>query len=189
VEPDEARSVLNITPAASATEIRDAYLRLIRARHPDRAGDDPHATEHTARITQAYAVIIDHLREHYSGIGVAASAAESTVGSDSAGLNVEQLGESVLSMSLDFDSTFTRVFEAAGRVGHIAYFDRNLGIVEAMVRFEGGPTCSVLMMLKLDTNGTEIACSMESIEAAATPPIEPVLAAVIHELRTPHLGR
>ena len=80
------------------------------------------------------------------------------------------------------DEAFAALFEAAGRVGHVAYFDRNLGLLETVVRFEGGPTCSVLITLQGRAYGTEAFCTMESIEAAPTPPIAAVIDALVEEL-------
>ncbi|HTW26452.1 MAG TPA: DnaJ domain-containing protein [Acetobacteraceae bacterium] len=51
---EEAYSVLGLTPGASEAEIRAAYLRLIRATHPDRGGSDWLA----ARINQARDVLL-----------------------------------------------------------------------------------------------------------------------------------
>jgi hypothetical protein len=60
--------------------------------------------------------------------------------------------------------------------------DRNLGILEVIVRFEGGPSCSVLMTLQGRAFGTDVFISMESIEADPTPALAPVLVALLEEL-------
>ena len=54
-----------------------------------------------------------------------------------------------------------------------------------MVRFEGGPTCSVLITLQGRAHHTDAFCTMESIEAAPTPPIRPVVEALVDELVHP----
>ncbi len=78
--------------------------------------------------------------------------------------------------------SFAVLFEAAGRIGHVAYFDRQLGILETIVRFEGGPSCSLLITLQGRAAGTEAFCTLESIEAMATPPIRPVIDALLDAL-------
>ena len=78
--------------------------------------------------------------------------------------------------------SFAVLFEAAGRIGHVAYFDRQLGILETIVRFEGGPSCSLLITLQGRAGGTEAFCTLESIEAMATPPIRPVIDALLAAL-------
>jgi hypothetical protein len=60
--------------------------------------------------------------------------------------------------------------------------DRNLGILEVIVRFEGGPSCSVLMTMQGRAFGTDVFISMESIEADPTPALAPVLDALLEEL-------
>ena len=79
---------------------------------------------------------------------------------------------------------YALLYEAAGRVGDIAYYDRRLGILEIIVRFEGGPSCSVVMNLQGRAHHTEVFCSMESIESAPAPAIAPVIEALVAELRT-----
>ena len=51
-----------------------------------------------------------------------------------------------------------------------------------LVRFEGGPTCSVLCTLQGRAFVTEVGCTMDSIEAGPTPPLRPVVEALVaHE--------
>ena len=57
-------------------------------------------------------------------------------------------------------------------------------IIETIVRFEGGPSCSVLTTLQGRAHGTEVFCTMESIEAGATPPIRPVVEALVDAIRS-----
>ena len=78
---------------------------------------------------------------------------------------------------------FALLLEAAARLGGIGYVDRQLGILEVIVRFEGGPSCSVLITLQGRAFGTDAFCTMDSIEAAPTPPLRPVVEAIVEELR------
>ena len=80
---------------------------------------------------------------------------------------------------------YALLLEAAARIGGIGYVDRQLGILEVIVRFEGGPSCSVLLTLQGRAFVTEAFCTMESIEAAPTPPLRPVVEALVEELRRP----
>lgn len=80
------------------------------------------------------------------------------------------------------DEAFVVLHDAASRVGEISYVDRNLGIVEAIVRFEGGPSCSLLVTLQGRAWGTEAFCTLESIEADPTPPITAVMEALLEAL-------
>ena len=74
---------------------------------------------------------------------------------------------------------------AASQIAHIGYFDRSIGMLETIVRFEGGPSCSVLATLQGRADGTEAFCTMESIEATPAPPIRPVVEALVEAIRSP----
>jgi hypothetical protein len=183
VDTREALAVLGIGPQASPEETRAAYVRLIRDRHPDRAGDDPDATRQTARLTEAYAVLARGgarpARTETPPPRAGPTIAEPTIAEP---LEVSAVTDDTIAIAAPPDEAFAALFEAAGRVGHVAYFDRQLGILESVVRFEGGPSCSVLMTLQGRGAVTEAFCHMESIEAAPTPPIAPVVEALVDEL-------
>jgi hypothetical protein len=171
---DEARRTLGVGEGASSDEVRDAYRRLVRERHPDRDRSRD-ATEVTARLTEAYAVVRRAMAE---GLVAERPKAERP---DPPSAPPKAEGDS-LWLDVPADEAFAALFEAAGRVGHLAYFDRHLGLLETVVRFEGGPTCSVLVTLQGRAFGTEAFVTMESIEAAPTPPIAPVIDALVAEL-------
>ena len=191
MDTTEALTVLGINPGATSDEVRVAYLRLIRQRHPDRALGNPDATEQTARLTQAYAVV----RAAVAANGGTSVPAESVreqsrtsrwpfdAGADP--VDADLVDGDTIALAVPADEAFALLFEAAGHVGHVAYFDRQLGILETIVRFEGGPTCSVLITLQGRAFTTEAFCTMESIEAAPTPPIRPVVDAILEELVAP----
>lgn len=83
------------------------------------------------------------------------------------------------------DETYQRLLDAAAGLGGIGHVDRNLGLLEVIVRFEGGPSCSVLMTLQGRSFGTDVFCEMESIESDPTPAIQPVLDALVELLNAP----
>ncbi len=180
-------AVLAVSPGAHEDEVRTAYRRLLRASHPDVAADRPgaDATRQIDRLTQAYAVARAALAERPDRTLPGPAPVEAAGSADlaaSVAADVIGLDQDSLLFDAPADVTFAALFEAAGRVGHVAYFDRQLGILETVVRFEGGPTCSVLITLQGRAYGTEAFCTMESIEAAPTPPIAPVMAALAEEL-------
>jgi hypothetical protein len=181
VQLDEALRVLGLPAGASDRAARDAYRRLVRERHPDVAGpaDTARATAATARLIEAYAVVRRSLLDAEPTEPVEAEG--SSAGTDQGATETTVDGDSLL-LDVPADEAFAVLFEAAGRVGHVAYFDRHLGLLETVVRFEGGPTCSVLITLQGRAFGTEAFVTMESIEAAPTPPIGPVVDALVDEL-------
>ncbi|MGZ4759245.1 MAG: J domain-containing protein [Acidimicrobiales bacterium] len=200
MDTGEALAVLGISPGATADEARSAYRRLIRTAHPDRSGGDPAATHQTARLTQAYAVIRSAIQAN-GGSSVPAApppprppapppggrpaATRWPYDGQAEPVDADLLEGDTIAVHAPAEEAFALLFEAAGRVGHIAYFDRQLGILETVVRFEGGPTCSVLITLQGRAMFTEAFCTMESIEAAPTPSIQPVVEAIVDELVHP----
>ncbi len=184
MELDEALGVLGVSRGASSDEVRRAYLRLIRDRHPDRADSGPDANRLTARLNEAHSIVRRALAETDDDVvprRAAPDEAQPVDGPVEAPIEV-RADEDSLTIAAPADEAFAVLFEAAGRVGHIAYFDRHLGILETVVRFEGGPSCSVLITLQGRAEGTEAFCTMESMEAAPTPPIAPVVEALVAEL-------
>ena len=201
----EAMAILGVSPGASAAEVRAAYLRLIRDRHPDVAGDDRGTARQAARVNQAYTVIRAALTAA-GGSHVPAPPPPGPAPADpergptaapprpwpfdatAEPTEAETVDGDTIAIAAPAAEAFAALFEAAGRVGHVAYFDRQLGILETVVRFEGGPTCSVLITLQGRAHVTEAFCTMESIEAAPTPPIRPVVEALVEELTHPSPG-
>ncbi len=194
----EALAALGVTPGATTGEVRAAYRRLVREVHPDVVGEAGDASHRTARLAEAYA----RVRAAIRGAGgdtvplpppaatspppagaTTASAAAPAGPVDATVLDAAALDTDAILVDAPAGETFAALFEAAGRVGHLAYFDRQLGIIETIVRFEGGPSCSVLITLQGRAMGTEAFVTMESIEADATPSIAPVIDALVTELR------
>lgn len=57
--PVDHYATLGVSPRASQQEVRTAYLRLMRASHPDRARHDPAAAERAREANAAYEVLGD----------------------------------------------------------------------------------------------------------------------------------
>jgi hypothetical protein len=190
VDTREALGVLGLGPGAAMTDVRAAYRRLVRQHHPDVAGAAE--TAQTARLTEAYALLRRVARTARSdtitvnddtpAAAPPPSPAPPTPTPYEAAIEAELAGGDTLLVRAPAAETFAALFEAAGRIGHVAYFDRQLGILETIVRFEGGPSCSFLITLQGRSNGTEAFCTLESIEADPTPPIQPVMGALIEAL-------
>ncbi|KAI9020437.1 X-domain of DnaJ-containing-domain-containing protein [Hyaloraphidium curvatum] len=66
---------LNVSPAASAGEIKKSYYFLAQKHHPDKNPGDPHAEEVFKKVSRAYQVLSDpQLRSAYNRYGAAAFA-------------------------------------------------------------------------------------------------------------------
>jgi len=196
VNTHEALQVLGLGSTAEMTEVRAAFRRLVREHHPDVAGDAQ--TAQTARITEAYAL----LRRAADETGTVTAAPPTPPGPPpSAGprttspapepspydeaVAAELAAGDTLLLHAPVAEAFAALFDAAGRIGHVAYFDRQLGLLETIVRFEGGPSCSLLITLQGRALGTEAFCTLESIEALPTPPLRPVIDALLDALADP----
>lgn len=189
----EALEVLQIRPGTRMQEVREIYRAQVRSAHPDLVGpegDRRGATARTAQITGAFAVVRRAVIE--AGTDAVpeppdppAPEAEpprvprpwevDTVEADADG--------DTISIAAPPTEAYGMLLDAGARLGGIGYVDRQLGILEVIVRFEGGPSCSVLITLQGRAFGTDAFCTMDSIEAAPTPPIRPVVEALVEELR------
>ncbi len=206
----DAIRVLGVKPGSSSEQLRTVYLRLVREHHPDSEGPSvltyQARTIITAEVTTAYATVREAMRE--AGTGrvpspgrpAGAGRAGGAGGRPRAGppdhpghtrspshppKGSVEAPPRVISVHAPPEAAYKMAWDAASRVGSIAYFDRELGIIEVICRFEGGPSCSVLLLLGRSTRApglTDIECSMESIEAAPTPPITPVVEAITDHL-------
>jgi len=185
VDTAEALAALGLSPGADLDAVRAAFRRLVRTHHPDIAG--PGANDRTAQLTEAYRVL-KQMADDDGIVRVAPSARANAPASrdeDAAGVDASSLGGDSLVLDAPPDEAYLALFDAAARLGHIAYFDRQEGIIETIVRFEGGPSCSVLITLQGRAHGTEAFCTMDSIEAAPTPPLAPVIDALVEALSGP----
>lgn len=189
----EALEVLGLAPGTPMAEVRSAYRSRVRAAHPDLApdGDRAAATTRTARITDAFATVrravlaaggdrVPPLPDPASPVEPAPAPPPWTLDS----MEAEGEGDTI-AIAAPAGEAYAALLEAGSRIGGIGYVDRRLGILELIVRFEGGPSCSVLITLQGRAFGTDAFVTMESIEADPTPPVRPVVEALVEELRRP----
>src|SRR5262245_25656929 len=123
------------------TDVRAAYRRLVREHHPDLTGEAGSAQ--TARLTEAYALLrrvaeeraTDTIEVPPEPATAAAPAPPAPTRSpyDEA-VEAERAAGDTIVIRAPLAEAFGVLFEAAGRIGHIAYFDRQLGILETIVR-------------------------------------------------------
>ena len=191
----EALDVLGLAPGASMSEVRDAYRVRVRAAHPDTvgpSGDRAAANAATARITGAFAVVRRAVLDHDGETVPEPPPAAAAPAPEPPGprpwevdrIEADADGDTI-AIAAPPGEAYALLLDAGARIGGIGYVDRHLGILELIVRFEGGPSCSVLITLQGRAFGTDAFCTMESIEAAPTPAIRPVVEALVEELRAP----
>ena len=179
----EALETLGLDDGADPDAVRAAFRARISQSHPDVAGPD--GVERTVRLNLAYAVL--------RGEGPAPTPpAPPPPPAASGGIALDETAETAdatLRLEAPGPEAFALLTEAVARVGYISYIDRHLHLLEIVVRFEGGPSCSVVMSLQGRNDHTEIFVSMASIEAAPTPPIDAVAAALGEAVEEVAAGR
>jgi hypothetical protein len=186
----EACNLLGIAEGCSEKQVQIAFHELMRVHHPDVASvsaDRRTANIDPAHLTEAYSVVVASIRTSPDGqVSIAAEALTETdlVSSSRSSIASDHDGDTIW-IEAPPDEAYQRLLEAAAALGGIGHVDRTLGLLEVIVRFEGGPSCSVLMTLQGRSHGTDVFCEMESIEAEQTPSIQPVLDALVEQLQTP----
>ncbi|HET7654774.1 MAG TPA: J domain-containing protein [Acidimicrobiales bacterium] len=149
MDVDEARAVLGLAPSATVDDARAAYRRLVRAHHPDLAGDVG-----PAPVAPPPAPVVD-----------------ATTDGDTITLDVPA------------DEAFLVLLEAAHRVGDVTHVSPGDALLEALIAFDDGRTCSLVISLQGRANGTTDAfCTLQALDAGATPPVGLVVDALVEEL-------
>ena len=192
---DEAARVLGVARGAAWAEVRVAYRDQIRSHHPDHAGES--SSGRAARIIEAYRVL-DHARIERDPGSPAPRARPVPPAPTDGGTDVSDLvgdswrrhrhrppeglappvwrqGGDTLLLAAPADETFRWLLEAAHDIGEVTYVDGSVPIMEVLCRFEGEPATSLLLTLQGRAAGTEVFCTVESIEDRPAPPTESVV--------------
>ena len=156
----------------------------MREHHPDVS--QPGSRIDPSLVTEAYSIVLNELRSSPTAT-VADWIEQLQPAQESFRLDATVFAEhdgDTIWIEAPPDEAYQRLLDAAASIGGIGHVDRTLGLLEVIVRFEGGPSCSFLMTLQGRAHGTDVFCEMESIEASPTPSIVPVLDALIENLQT-----
>lgn len=175
--PAEAARILGVGADASADDVRAAYRHLIRAHHPDRAGTA--SAGRAASITEAFRVL-RAARPAPSASGAAGATRRPAtpprpIRREPGAPAVQRLDGDTLLLVAPADETFRWLLEAAHDVGEVTYVDRSMPIAEVLCQFEGEPATSLVLTLQGRGEGTEVFCTVESIEARPAPPVAAVV--------------
>jgi len=187
LELEFACQVLGVAVGDSEKEVKTLFRALMREHHPDLSKsctDEEHGSIDPSLLTEAYSVVLASIQASPErlvprSVQLATSLAPSA--SPAHPLVSEHDGDTIW-IEAPPDEAYQRLLDAASTLGGIGHVDRNLGLLEVIVRFEGGPSCSVLMTLQGREHGTDVICEMESIESEPTPPIHPVLQSLVERL-------
>lgn len=152
-----ARRVLGVDAAATAEALRAAYHERLRAAHPDLRGHDAG----TAEVVAAYRLL-----------RTVEPQPEPEVLPATVAVVVE--GDTVTA-ELPAGDLFALLVEAGHAIGHVAYVDARVGLLEVVVEVVGYGACSVLWTLQGRALGTtEAWCTVEPLGGGPAPPVEVV---------------
>ena len=186
----EALKLLGATPESSPKLVRANYHELMRRHHPDvvelNIGSSTTALD-PAILTEAYAVVVAQF-----SVATSESFSRGDLRQDSGPQSHQPFptvaasrGGDTIWIEAPPDEAYQRLLDAAACLGGIGHVDRTNELLEVIVRFEDGPSCSVLMTLQGRAYGTDVFCEMESIEADPAPPLAPVLDQLVTFLNSP----
>ncbi len=186
----EAITLLGATPESSPELVRSKYHELMRQHHPDVAAlnsGSKSAALDPATLTEAYAVFVAEFSKAdaktSSNVGLRQDSESQTSHSFPA-VAANHDGDTIW-IEAPPDEAYQCLLDAAACLGGIGHVDRTNELLEVIVRFEDGPSCSVLMTLQGRAYGTDVFCEMESIEADPAPPLAPVLDQLVTFLNFP----
>jgi curved DNA-binding protein CbpA len=176
VDRSDAAAVLGVARNASSTEVREAYRRRIRQRHPDVAGSG--STRDATLIIEAYQVLRSPAppeppparRPPPRPTEVVPD--PPTAQADDAVVLID--GET-MGFSFPADEVFQLLLDAAYEIGDVTYVDPIANLLEARVQFEGGPACSVVLSLQGRAERVEAFCTVESLDGSRPPPTSEVV--------------
>jgi hypothetical protein len=187
VEVVAARSVLGVSEGAAWAEVRAAYLRLVRAHHPDQAVDAADAgvrTLLTAQVTEAYACLARE-REVGGDVGPAGPARS---GPTVVPTGPADRADATRRLWLDAELTdaFVAMLEVFHLIGVVSYVDRHSAVVEAIVTPVPGEATSFLAFLEPgpEEGVTEAVLGVEPLGRHAPAPLDPLVGEVARLLAT-----
>jgi hypothetical protein len=202
--PIEAARILGVAASAPPEEVRLAYRRQIQTHHPDRAGD--RSSARAAAIIEAYRVLSESgpvpdpplppPPPPRASSSASSQTYEATIPPRAStdplppvAPPVQRIDADTLIVEAPAEETFRWLLDAAHDIGEVTYVDRSMPIMEVLCRFEGEPATSLLLSLQGRGLGTEVFCTVESIEARPAPPTSAVvdlLELALHRRRNPN---
>lgn len=192
VDVTMAREVLGVASTAAWTDVRGAYLRLVREHHPDGALDGADAgvrTVVTAQVTEAYAVLAraKEVSSHSvptDGAGVGA-VVESVVEPGASDTSDRSDTRRVV-LDADQSDAYFALLEAFHVVGVVSYVDRQSAVLETIVTPVPGQATSLLALLEPTGVGqTEVMLGVEPLGSHPPAPLDALVDEIARLLAAP----
>lgn len=166
--------MLGVAPGAPPEVVRRAFLRRVRAHHPDVTDEPAGAADRTATIISAYRV----LRELPPEPGRGAPTAPPPPGPGT----VEVITDEAVWVGVEAASIGRALLDVADEIGEVSYVDGSGGIVQLTVRPGSGPTCWWTISIHPRPGGAVLVATLESIEARPAPDAGPLTATLAEAL-------
>ncbi|MEM7092862.1 MAG: J domain-containing protein [Actinomycetota bacterium] len=171
MEAPDALRILGAAPGASWEEIRRCYREQLMSHHPDAAGgDDPAGrTEQIVEAFRALRTITDD--------GARPLPLPLQIEEDAAG------GPMVLHAHPG--DVFVRMCQAAERIGHLSYADRDGNILQVTIGNDDWAPAQLTAELTAEGALTMALFSLEALTTREAPPIHEVVSKLAESLRAP----
>jgi curved DNA-binding protein len=190
VDVAEARDLLGVGATADDAELRRAYRQALRRTHPDLPGGTADATR---RVVAAYRLLAEVPATSPASGPTAARASAAAAGPRAAPPSAAASPPSAVSVTVDGDTVaadlpagdlLAMLHEVGHRIGDVTFVDRESGLLEVVVTFEGYGPCSVVLTLQGRSAGlTEAFCTVEPLAGGPSPPAEAVAELLASGLR------
>ena len=180
MEVSEAWGVLEVRAGAPWDEVRASYKRLIRASHPDVAGNA--AAPAAVRINEAYTTLVRARRQGRLHAPPPKPPPPPPPPKPEPVGPVEVLEGDTIFLPVPANEAFVLLANACHRIGELTYVDRTGPILECVLPLEGVGACSLVITFQGRAHGTEAFCTLEALERVAQPPVHHVVRALVDAL-------
>lgn len=188
---EEAWRHLGIAPTSDRRRIRAAYLTRLRAVHPD-VSPSPTANDATVALLGAYEAVMSGL-DHPDAARRSARPADDPAAGTGVNHTVEEfvgiamMADDTIGIALPPNEAYAVALDAASRLGDVIHVEPSGGLLQVMLDLRDldgtRRLCQFLVVLQgRGTGVTELHCAIESLDAAAPPPIDAVTELFVDEL-------
>jgi len=171
----DALAVLGVEPDSSWEDIRQAYRDQLMRHHPDAAGEAS-SPERTEQVVEAFRSLRTLTEDGLKPLpGPAAAGLDAALATD----------EGLMVLHARPGDVFLRMCQAAERIGHLAYADRDANLLQVMIGDDRWAPSQLTAELQAEGSVTMAMFSLEPLGIGEAPPIADVVAKLAAQLRSP----
>lgn len=165
--------MLQLTQPCSWEDVRRSYRESLRAHHPD-LSPGPDAAAQTDAVVAAFRVLRDATNDGLHPLPVVETV-QTALESDEA---------APLVLYAPPGDVFVRMVQAAHRIGHLSYADRETMMLQVTINDPAWSPAQLTAELTPDGDCTTALFSLEPLGTGVAPPINSVVEQLAAELRT-----